>query len=54
MRGLAALLGDQLYVKSMGSLDRDALIDRMVRLVIDPVNPQTARNICQKQGNKRA
>ena len=54
VRGVAALLSDPLYLKSMGSLDREALIDRMVRLIIDPANPQTARNTRNKQRNKRA
>ena len=31
-----------------------ALIDRMVRLIIDPANPQTARNTRKKKRNKRA
>jgi hypothetical protein len=38
----------------MGSFDREALIERMVRLIIDPANPQTARNTRKKQRNKRA
>jgi hypothetical protein len=41
-------------LKSMGSFDREALIDRMVRLIIDPANPQIARNIRTKQRSKRA
>ena len=53
VRGVA-LLSDPLYLKSMGSLDREALIERIVRLIIDPANPQTARNTRKKQRNKRA
>jgi hypothetical protein len=53
VRGVAALLSDPLYLKSMGSLDREALIDRMVRLIIDPAHPQTARNL-KKERNRRA
>jgi len=49
-----ALLSDPLYLTSMGSFDREALIDRMVRLIIDPANPQIARNTRKNRGNKRA
>jgi len=44
VRGLAALLSDPLFMRSMGKLNREALIDRMVRLIIDPADPQTTRN----------
>jgi len=54
VRGVAALLSDPLYLKSMGKVDPERLIDRMVRLIIDPTNPQTARNTHKKQRNKRA
>jgi hypothetical protein len=37
----------------MGKVDLEALIDRMVRLIIDPANPQTARNARKKSRNKR-
>ena len=36
VRGLAALLSDPLFTRSMGKLKREALIDRMVRQIIDP------------------
>jgi AcrR family transcriptional regulator len=51
VRGVAALLSDPLYLKSMGKVDPERLIDRMARLIIDP---QTARNTHKKQRNKRA
>jgi AcrR family transcriptional regulator len=54
VRGVAALLSDPLYLKTMGNFDREALIDRMVRLVIDPTHPQTGRNNRKTQRNKRA
>jgi len=53
VRGVAALLSDPLYLETIGSTDRDVLIDRMVRLIIDPANPQTARNAPRARRNKR-
>ena len=44
VRGVAALLSDPLYLQLVGNTDREALIERMVRLIIDPANPQTAKN----------
>jgi len=32
-------------MSSLGEVDRDALIDRAMRLIIDPSDPQTARNV---------
>ena len=54
VRGLAALLSDPLYLTKMGKIDAETLIDRMVRLIIDPTNPQTARNTRKKLRNKRS
>jgi len=45
VRGLAAVLSDKLFMRGMGAIDRDALIERAIRLIIDPSNPQTARNV---------
>jgi AcrR family transcriptional regulator len=45
VRGLAAVLSDKLFMRSLGEVDRDALIDRAMRLIVDPSNPQTARNV---------
>ena len=54
VRGVAALLGDPLYLQSLGDVDQDALIERMVRLIIDPANPQAARNTSKPRRRKRA
>jgi AcrR family transcriptional regulator len=45
VRGLAAVLSDKLFMRGMGMVDRDALIERAIRLIVDPLNPQTARNV---------
>ena len=54
VRGVAALLSDPLYLKRMGSFDREKLIDRIVRLIIDPADPQTARNTRKTRRSQRA
>jgi AcrR family transcriptional regulator len=53
-RGIAALLGDPLYRQNLGDVDQDALIERMVRLIIDPANPQAARNTTKPRRRNRA
>jgi AcrR family transcriptional regulator len=53
VRGIAALLGDPLYLQALGDFDRDAMIDRMVRLIIDPANPQPSRNHPRPSARKR-
>src|SRR5262249_46278094 len=40
VRGTAALLNDPLFLRSVGHRDREPLIERMVRLIIDPSDPQ--------------
>ena len=52
IRGLAALLSDPLVMQSMGKIDRDALIERAVHLIIDPSDPQTTRNTRKKRSAK--
>ena len=53
VRGVAALLNDPLFLRSIGDGDRGPLIERMVRLIIDPSDPQTARNSRRKKRNAR-
>jgi AcrR family transcriptional regulator len=53
VRGVAALLSDPLYLQLVGNTDREALIERMVRLIIDPANPQTAKNTSGPRRRKR-
>jgi AcrR family transcriptional regulator len=53
VRGVAALLSDPLYLQLLGNMDREALIERMVRLIIDPANPQTAKNTSAPRRRKR-
>jgi AcrR family transcriptional regulator len=53
VRGVAALLSDPLYLQLVGHTDREALIERMVRLIIDPANPQTAKNTSGPRRRKR-
>jgi AcrR family transcriptional regulator len=53
VRGVAALLSDPLYLQLVGNTDREALIERMVRLIIDPANPQTAKNASGPRRRRR-
>jgi AcrR family transcriptional regulator len=53
VRGVAALLSDPLYLQLVGNMDRETLIERMVRLIIDPANPQTAKNTSGPHRRKR-
>jgi AcrR family transcriptional regulator len=53
VRGVAALLSDPLYLQLVGNTDREALIERMVRLITDPANPQTAKNTSGPRRRKR-
>jgi len=48
-RGLAAVLNDPLFMRGLGRVDRKALIERTIRLLIDPTDPQTARNVRKKR-----
>jgi AcrR family transcriptional regulator len=54
VRGVAALLNDPLFPHSAGDKDREQFIERMVRLIIDPGNPQTARNSPKSRRRKGA
>jgi len=54
VRGLAVVLGDPLVMQGFGKIDRDALIDRVIHLIVDPAAPQTARNVRNKRRSKRA
>jgi AcrR family transcriptional regulator len=54
VRGLAAVLADPLLMQGLGKVDRNALIERTIRLMIDPSNPQTARNLSAKRRRKPA
>jgi AcrR family transcriptional regulator len=54
VRGLAAVLSDRLFMRAMGKVDRDALIERTIRLIVDPSNPQTARSTPRKRRRKSA
>ncbi|HCX68539.1 MAG TPA: hypothetical protein DHK64_13700, partial [Rhodobiaceae bacterium] len=40
VRGIAAMLGDPMQERLPGGPERDAFIERMVRLIIDPAAPQ--------------
>jgi AcrR family transcriptional regulator len=53
VRGVAALLSDPLYLQLVGDMDREALIERMVRLIIDPADPQTAKNASGPRRRRR-
>src|SRR5262249_16910355 len=54
VRGVAALLSDPLFQRSMAERDAEPFIERMVRLIIDPNNPQTARNTPKSRRRKGA
>jgi hypothetical protein len=61
IRGVTALLGDPLYLRTWGDFDRDSFIERMVRLIINPASPKPksakgrprARSAVQRRGRTR-
>ncbi len=53
VRGVSAMLGDPLHSRQSEIRDYEALIDRMVRLIIDPAAPQKSLNPATRNDEKQ-